>query len=91
MRYGRLKAGGGPDGKPWLEDGRSKSAGGRGDAAAPLGDGDGALVTGGGFIGFDRPSRDGMIGSGSGRISRSSADEVSMVMFLVGALFCRSV
>lgn len=48
MRYGRLKAGAGPAGVP-PEVGASVSTG-LGDAAAKLGDGDGALVKGGGSM-----------------------------------------
>lgn len=48
MRYGRLKAGRGPEGVP-PEVGASLSTG-FGDAAARLGEGEGALVKGGGSM-----------------------------------------
>ena len=88
MRYGKLNAETGPGGG--LPD-APPSPSGFGDAAATLGEGEGALVSGGGSIdAFEVGARDGRAGSGSAGIS-SSADEVSMVICLVGGWVWRSV
>lgn len=84
MRYGRLNAGAGPAGGVCTEGSLSR---GFGEGPARLGEGDGALVMGGGSIeacevgGFD-----GMMGSGKDGIS-SSIVEVSMVICLVTGTF----
>jgi hypothetical protein len=88
MRYGRLKAGAGPAGGgagvPF-----SPSIG-FGDGADMLGDGEGALVTGGGSIDeCDVGGLEGIIGSGSDGMSSSC--EVSMVICLVGSALWRIV
>jgi hypothetical protein len=82
MRYGRLKAGVGPDGVP-PEVGASPSTG-FGDADVKLGEGDGALVIRGGSMEECEacPLED-MTGSGNGGIS-SPFVERSTVMCLVG-------
>lgn len=88
MRYGRLNAIGGPEGRG--EAAAPFSESGLGDAAAALGDGEGALVMGGGSIEEDdRGGFEGSAGSGKARIS-SSADDVSMVICLVGGGLSRS-
>ena len=62
-----------------------------GDGADTLGEGDGALVIGGGSIEeCDVGGLDGMIGSGKEGIS-SSVDEVSIVICWVGGAFWRIV
>jgi hypothetical protein len=88
MRYGRLKAGGGPD------DGADvvplSPSIGLGEGAVIFGDGDGALVTGGGSIEeCDVGGFDGIMGSG--RASISSSCEVSMVICFVGCAVWRIV
>lgn len=89
MRYGRAKAGVGPGGGPGVD--ASLSARGFGDAAARLGEGDGALVIGGGSIDeCDVGALEGIAGSGKAGIS-SSADEVSIVMCFVGGLAWRKM
>ena len=89
IRYGRLNAEGGPAGVP-PEAGTSPSDG-FGDAAARPGDGEGALVSGGGSIDeCDVGALDGIAGSGSAGIS-SSADAVSIVICLVGETAWRIV
>jgi hypothetical protein len=82
MRYGRLNAGGGPaGGAPGTPFSPST---GLGDRAVMLGDGDGALVTGGGSIEeCDVGGFDGIMGSGKAGISSSS--EVSMMICFVGS------
>lgn len=83
IRYGKLKAEIGPGGG--LPTAPESPSTGFGDAAATLGEGDGALVSGGGSIeAFEVGALDGMAGSGNAGIS-SSADDVSMVIcFVVG-------
>lgn len=89
MRYGRLKADVGPGGGP-VEAGTSPSAG-FGEGADTLGDGEGALVMGGGSIdACDVGGFDGMAGSGRDGIS-SSIEDVSMVICFVGGAVCRRV
>lgn len=89
MRYGRLKADVGPGGGP-PDVGASPSTG-FGDAAVRLGEGEGALVSGGGSIDeCDVGALDGIAGSGKAGIS-SSADEVSIVICLVGGTAWRKV
>lgn len=64
---------------------------GLGEAAARLGEGEGALVIGGGSMDeCDVGAFEGIAGSGKADIS-SSLDEVSIVICLVGALLCLSV
>lgn len=64
---------------------------GFGEAAVTLGEGDGALVSGGGSIDeCDVGALDGIAGSGKAEIS-SSADEVSIVICLVDGTAWRSV
>jgi hypothetical protein len=88
MRYGRLKAGGGPAGGAAGVPASPSTC--LGDGAVILGDGDGALVTGGGSIeACDVGGLEGIMGSG--RASISSSCEVSMVICFVGAAFCRIV
>ena len=89
MRYGKLNAGTGPAGG--LPDAPFSLSVGLGDAAAMLGDGDGALVSGGGSIeALDVGAFDGRAGSGNAGIS-SSADEVSIVICLVKGWVWRRV
>jgi len=88
IRYGRLKAGvgpaGGPPGVPF-----SASAG-LGDGADMLGDGEGALVGGGGSIDeYDVGGFEGMAGSGNDGMS--SSWDVSMVICFVGGALWRIV
>lgn len=67
------------------------SASGFGDAAAKLGDGDGALVRGGGSMDeCEVGAFDGIAGSGKAGIS-SSLEEVSMVICLVVGIAWRRV
>lgn len=89
MRYGSPNAGVGPGGGASVGGFDSESARGRGEGiAAVLGEGEGALVRGGGSIdacevvGFD-----GMTGSGS--CGMSSSVRVSMVISLVSTLDVR--
>jgi hypothetical protein len=64
---------------------------GFGDAAVRLGEGEGALVRGGGSMdACEVGALDGRAGSGSARIS-SSVDEVSMVICWVGGIDWRRV
>jgi hypothetical protein len=87
IRYGKLNADVGPAGVP-LDVGASPS--GFGDAAVS-GEGDGAVVRGGGSIDeCEVGALDGIAGSGSARIS-SSVDAVSMVICLVGGRAWRNV
>lgn len=66
------------------------SPSGFGDAVV-IGEGDGALVSGGGSMDeCDVGALDGIAGSGSARIS-SSADAVSMVICFVGGIAWRKV
>lgn len=82
MRYGRLKADVGPGGGPF-DVGPSPSEG-FGDAAATLGEGEGALVRGGGSMEeCDVGAFEGSAGSGNAGIS-SSAEDVSIVICFVG-------
>jgi hypothetical protein len=75
MRYGRVKAEGGPAGG---------AVGPEASPSAGLGEGEGALVMGGGSIDeCDVGGLDGMTGSGNDGIS-SSIFEVSIVICLVG-------
>jgi hypothetical protein len=86
MRYGRLNADGGPEGR--LVESRSA---GLGEPAVKLGDGEGALVSGGGsMVELEEGILDGSAGSGSAGIS-SSADVVSIVICLVVRTGWRSV
>lgn len=63
---------------------------GLGEGADILGDGDGALVGGGGSIeACDVGAFEGIAGSGNDGISSSC--DVSIVMFLVGGACCRIV
>jgi hypothetical protein len=85
MRYGRANAGAGPaGGGAGVPFSLSE---GLGDAAAKLGDGEGALVTRGGSIdecevgGFE-----GMNGSGNDGIS-SSCDVSIVICLVIGALW----
>ena len=81
IRYGKLKAETGPGGG--LPGVPTSPSTGFGDAAATLGEGEGALVSGGGSMeAFEVGALDGMAGSGNAGIS-SSADEVSMVICFV--------
>lgn len=80
---------GGPEGRG--EAAAPLSDSGLGDAAAALGEGEGALVIGGGSIEEDdRGGFEGIAGSGSAGIS-SSAEDVSIVICLVGGGASRSV
>ena len=89
IRYGRLKAEMGPGGG-LPEVARSDSIG-FGDADVRLGEGEGALVSGGGSMdACEVGALDGSAGSGSAGIS-SSIDEVSIVICLVGGIDWRSV
>lgn len=64
---------------------------GFGEEAVMLGEGDGALVSGGGSMdAFEVGALDVSTGSGSAGIS-SSVDEVSMVICLVAGGVCRKV
>ena len=88
MRYGRLKAEVGPGGGPPVIE---ASLSGLGDAAATLGEGEGALVIGGGSMDdCDATALVDMKGSGKAGIS-SSVDEVSIVICLVGGVLWRNV
>jgi hypothetical protein len=89
IRYGRLNAEIGPGGG--LPDVAGSDSTGLGDAAARLGDGEGALVSSGGSMdACDVGALDGRAGSGSAGIS-SSVDEVSMVICFVGGIDWRRV
>jgi hypothetical protein len=89
MRYGKLKAGSGPGGG--LPDAPTSLSAGFGDAAAMLGEGDGALVSGGGSMdALEVGALDGRAGSGNAGIS-SSVDDVSIVICLVGGWVWRMV
>lgn len=84
IRYGKPKAGVGPGGGAACgTELVSESALGRGDAmAAILGEGDGALVSGGGsMLECDVGGLDGNTGSGSGGMS-SAARESMMISFV---------
>lgn len=87
IRYGRLKAGAGPAGG--AEGVPFSPSIGFGDGADMLGDGEGALVTGGGSI--DECDVGGLDMSASGNAGMSSSCEVSIVMDLVGAALWRIV
>lgn len=65
---------------------------GRGDAAARLGDGEVALVSGGGSMdACDVGALEGKAGSGSAHRSSSSVEEVSMVICFVWGTAWRRV
>lgn len=82
MRYGSVKVEAGPaGGAVWALPSPSICIG---DCADTLGDGEGALVSGGGSIDeCDVGALDGMTGSGKEGIS-SSMEDVSMVICFVG-------
>ena len=86
MRYGRPNTGDGPEVSGVL---KSASNGCRGDGiAAALGDGEGALVSGGGsIVECDVGGLEGTAGSGSSGMS--SSVRVSMVISFVSALAVR--
>lgn len=86
MRYGSPNAGVGPGGGAGAGGFDSESVRGRGEAmAATLGEGDGALVSGGGSIdACEVASFEGITGSGSCGIS--SSVRVSIVISLVSTL-----
>ena len=67
-----------------MPDAPTSPSAGLGDAAVMLGEGDGALVSGGGSMeALEVGALDGIAGSGNAGIS-SSVDEVSIVICLVG-------
>lgn len=87
IRYGSPNAKGGPTGGFGV--GVESDSEGLGDAAlSMLGDGDGALVKGGGSIPVCEGAFVGTAGSGRDSIS-GSADEVSTVICLVVEVLCR--
>lgn len=90
IRYGNPNAGGGPDAGGAGVDGlRSTSTGFLGETmVAALGDGDGALVSGGGSMAkFEVSGLECIAGSGNGAIS--SSVPVSIVISLVSELEAR--
>lgn len=85
MRYGRLNAGAGPAGG--ATGAPLSPSVGLGDGADMLGDGEGALVGGGGSI--DECDVGGFEGiAGSGNDGMSSSCDVSMVICFVGGALC---